>query len=89
MREYDKMRHIVRRFGALQFVAGGRQFRVCFLNCGRGSSEIVLHFRYFQSCEQLSFVHSIADVDFDLADIAGDLGHDIDFLKGLELGCQH
>src|SRR2546422_8052384 len=45
-------------------------------------------FRSLNQRQELPFFHSIADIDIDLFHIAGDLGHDVDFLKRLELRSQ-
>ena len=79
-----KMRHLMGRLCALQFVASGRQFGVGLVDRGRGASQIVLHFRDLERRQQLSLPDTIADIDVDLAYITGYLGHDIDFLVRLE-----
>ena len=52
-------------------------------------AQIVGHFGDLESRQQLALRHAVADIDVDLLDIAGDLGHHVDFLVRLELGRQH
>ena len=78
------MCHVVSRLSALQLVARGGQFGRRLFDRRRRAREIVLHFWYLQRREQLPFLNAIADIDLDLANVSGNLGHHIDFLKRLE-----
>ncbi len=73
------------RLRAVQFVASGCQFGIGFLGGGRGAPEIVLHFRDLERSQKLPFLNAIANVHLDLLDVSGNLGHDVHFLKRLEL----
>jgi hypothetical protein len=74
------VRHIMSGLGALKLIPRRRQLGVRFLDRRGCAGEIVLHLRNFESCEELSFFHAIADIDINLANISRHLCHNVDLL---------
>ena len=83
-----EMSDIARILGAPNLVTRRSHIGFSCLNGRVCPGEVILHFRDFEGCQHCAFRHAIADVDTDLADIARDLGHDVDFLVRLEFGRQ-
>ena len=84
-----KVRDRMRGLSPLQLISCARQLRLTSAQHRFRAYLVVGHFGDFDQCQELSFFHSVTDIDVDLLHIAGDLGHDVNFLKRLELRGQH
>jgi hypothetical protein len=82
-----KMRDLVRRFRARQLVPRGRDLGAALFHDGRSFRDLVGHLGDFELAEKLAFADVISEIDPDRPHIAGDFGHHIYFLKGLEFRC--
>ena len=81
-----EMGDLVGRFGALQLIARGGDPGFGFFDNGGGLGNFVRHFGNFEFGEHLAFADTVAQIDVNGPDVAGDLRHHVHFLKRLELG---
>ncbi len=72
------------RLGALQFVLGLIHLLLALPQRGGRLIQFILKFRHFEHGQHLTFLHPVSHVHIDPLHIPGDLGVDVDFLKGSE-----
>ena len=69
----------------LDLVLRPRHFRLAAIHACLRPGAVVRHFGDFERRQQLAFFDAIANVHVDVLHVAGDLGHEVDFLIRLEL----